>query len=457
MKTLRQELTPHCPKIHRRPWKTSATPTDHDEIRKFAERVLTFVRQSHPNDVMVIHLSPGTPAMHAVWLALGSTGFASGPVKLIQTSDQRALSSGKPPLQVVDFRLDTVLRRYAAARPYVTEDADSGQVWDLTQIQSQALKSTLEKLRKWAPLRVPVLLLGERGSGKTTLANYLRAESPFQKLKGESWPSVVCGQFRTTPQLARSELFGHVKGAFSGAEKQRTGLLEKADGDTVFFDEIADIDHDTQRLLIAALEGRGFYPLGGEQLVRSKFRVICATNRTLEELTTTLLDRDFFDRINSVVIQVPALRDCTADIPLAWRAVLSQATQIASIQPREWERFRDHPEVLRHLMGHRLPGNFRDLQRVALHLLAELNYGSSDAEAIGNALSCLDVDSGGVGSENIFTPSLPADFPSVLAQFERKWLEAAMKEANGNVSKAARLLGMKRENFNNRIKKYNTL
>lgn len=449
--TLERELKPHCPKIIPRPWKTLAAPTDHDEIRKFAEEVLIRVRQEHPVDLLVIHMSPGTPAMHAVWLTLGSTGFVPGPVKLIQTSDQRALDSGKPPVQIVDFRLDTVLRRYSRARPYYTQDADDGQVWNLGAVKSRALKDTLETLRKWAPLRIPVLLLGERGTGKTTLANCLRAMSPFQKQRDDEWPTVVCGQFRTNPQLARSELFGHAKGAFTGASGKRIGLLEQADGDTIFFDEIADIDRDTQRLLIAAMEGRGFHPLGDTKLVRPTFRVVCATNRTLAELRNDSLDPDFFDRLAVLVLTVPPLRDCTEDIPVAWARVLARATVTASLRPAGWERFSAHPGLLAQLTQHPLPGNFRDLQRVAFHLLAELNGGSSDEVAVETAIGALrDEQEDQLGE---FAPRFPADFDTRLAEFRRSWFDAAMREGHGNIAEAARLLGIPRETLKHHVSK----
>ncbi|WP_417783836.1 sigma-54-dependent transcriptional regulator [Terasakiella pusilla] len=451
VETLKRELKPHCPEIIKCPWKTSAAPTDHDEIRKFAENVLQDIRKEHPADMLVIHMSPGTPAMHAVWLTLGSTGFVPGPLKLIQTSDQRALGSGKPLVQVVDFRLDTVLRRYFQARPYVTQDADDGQVWNPSAVKSQALKEALETLRKWAPLRTPVLLLGERGTGKTTLANYLRAMSPFQKQQNEEWPSVVCGQFRTNPQLARSELFGHAKGAFTGANKKRIGLLEQADGDTIFFDEIADIDRDTQRLLIGAIEGRGFRPLGDAKLVRPNFRIVCATNRTVSELRKDCLDPDFYDRLAIFVLTVPPLRDCTEDIPLVWSKVLTQSTNTAALQPLGWERFSNHPHLLRQLMQHPLPGNFRDLQRVAFHLLAELNAGTTDDAAVERALHTLSDEIDAPLDE--FTPRFPVKFDLLLGTFRRRWFSAAIEKAKGNVTEAARLLGIPRETLKHHISK----
>jgi DNA-binding NtrC family response regulator len=445
------------------PWRTTQSPTDHEAIRVFVEKELKRVRADHPGKTIVIHLSPGTPAMHAVWLALGSTGFVEDPVELIQTADDRAQASGQAAVKRINFRLDTWLSRYRNSRPGKTQATDDdGHTWDPSTVKSPALRNALEQLQLWAPLRVPVLLLGERGTGKTTLANFLRAMSPYQKtqISGKSsndWPSVVCGQFRVNPELARSELFGHISGAFTGATKDRKGLLEDADGESLFFDEIADIDRDTQRLLMAALEGRGFRRLGETAVKMSKFRLICATNQPFEKLRDSLLDRDFFDRIAVFVLHVPPLRQCTEDIPEAWRKVLLSAKNSSGIAPNAWESFLQDKQLLSALTNHPLPGNFRDLQRAAYHLLAGLQAGDLNL-ARQSAIAALGTP------QNIDTLSFVSDTASMTAMlpiqdvekhiraYEKIWFDAAMGKALGNKSKAAELLGMQRKTFENRLK-----
>lgn len=444
-----------CPRIQELPWKTDKPPTDHDAIRRFAEVALQHVRQEHPQAVIAIHLSPGTPAMHAVWLVLGSTGFVSEPVELIQTADERGRKAGQPAVQRLSFALDTWLRRYRGMRPRQPAADDNGQIWEPSGVQSVALREALEQLRTWAPLRVPVLLVGERGTGKSTLANWLRANSPFQKRGVSDWPSVVCGQFRVNPQLARSELFGHAHGAFTGATKDKPGLLEQADGDTLFLDEIADIDRDTQRLLMAALEGRGFQRLGDSKLRNSRFRLVCATNRPLEELRSRCLDEDFYDRIGVFVLHVPPLRRCREDLPQAWHQVLRAALSSAELAPDGWEAFAAHPAVLGALATHALPGNFRDLQRAAFHLLAALNAGRAEAHVVESAIQAL-------GSAETTLPAVPdasvlqaflpvSDVRAHWSAFERSWLDAALSAAHGNKSKAAKSLGLPRKTFERQL------
>lgn len=453
---LRRELAPHCPEVVQLPWKTSASPTDHAAIRPFAEQVLSRVRDDNPDSLIAVHLSPGTPAMHAVWLTLGATGFISGPMELIQTSDARVQGVVQSPVQVIQFDLDTWLRRYQTARPQKAGPDDDGHLWDPTTIKSPALREALRRLTEWAPLRVPVLLIGERGTGKTTLANFLRAMSPFQRAQGSSWPTVVCGQFRVNPQLARSELFGHVQGAFTGATKAREGLLKKADGDTLFFDEIADLDQDTQRLLMAAIEGRGFQRLGDVAVEHSNFRLVCATNRPLAELRDEVLDPDFFDRIAIFVLTVPALRECREDLPDAWRRVLTAATQNAGVSPEGWQAYITHPALLAALADHPLNGNFRDLQRAAYHLLSALCAARPKDQILEDAITALGPrlsPQRALPNASDLTALLPVDdIRTEVQAYERAWLNAALSKAGGNKSEAARLLGIPRKTFENRLR-----
>lgn len=442
-------------------WTTKASPIDHLAIRQFSERVLGKARRAHPDAELVIHLSPGTPAMHAIWLLLGSTGFVPGPVTMIQTADAHGRKAGNPPVQIVDVNVDSWLRRYRSMRLARGDEIDDGQLWDPSLVRSEAMRQVIDKLSRWAAVPAPVLLLGERGSGKTSLAAWLRAQSPFINPKLEEWPVVVCGQFRANPQLAQSKLFGHSKGAFSGAHGDRVGLLEQVDGDSLFLDEIADIDRETQRLLMAALEGRGFHRLGDNQHRRSAFRLISAANRSLDELRNDRLDADFLDRIAVFVLRVPPLRDCREDLPLAWARVLSRVAQRAGIEPAQLAEVQQEPRIVARLLAHQLPGNFRDLERASYHLLAAHGAGMSldklvDAvdEGLGASLAS--------GRDQVDVAHAIAQLPLGAGQFEahvnevrRTWLLAAHEYARSNKAAAARALGINRTTFKAQWKRLN--
>ena len=454
VRTLRRDLAPVCPEIVRRAWKTKAPPTDHSSIRPFAEKVLRDARKDRPEAPIYIHVSPGTPAMHAVWLVLASTGFIDDPVHLVQGVGGKDRPPADPPVGRVDFPLDTWLQRYRRQRPSRPSAEDDGHLWDPRDAQSPALRRVMARLERFAPLRVPVLILGERGTGKTTLAGQLRARSPFQGTGDGTWPVVVCGQFRVNPQLARSELFGHKKGAFTGAVADRKGLLERSDGDTVFFDEIGDIDRDTQRLLVAAIEGRGFTRLGDDRVRHSRFRLVCATNRPVTELRGEALDQDFFDRLAMFVLRVPPLRDCGADLPALWRSILTRCCREAEVEPDGWQELEEDKALIGAMMAHRLPGNLRDLQRAAFHALAALESGGAVADAVTEARASLEQADLGQQVDTLDAEArlpLEGGLDAELARVEAMWLAAALGAGNGNQSEAARLLGLPRKTFTDRV------
>ncbi|NJK31283.1 MAG: sigma-54-dependent Fis family transcriptional regulator [Deltaproteobacteria bacterium] len=317
----------------------------------------------------------------------------------------------------------------------------------------------LAKLERWAASPAPVLLLGERGSGKTTLAAWLRARSPYSRAELDPWPVVVCGQFQANPQLAQSELFGHVKGAFTGASKDRVGMLEQVDGDSLFLDEIADIDRATQRSLVAAVEGRGFRRLGDNQIRHSKFRLICATNRPLEQLRGGVLDEDFLDRIAVFILRVPALRECREDLPGAWVRVLSRVAARAGLTESAVEELGGDHDVLALLAEHPLPGNFRDLERAAHHLVSTMLVNATREQRKQAVHEGLNLGDAGV-LHRLDVAQLRAQLPLEAGGYEvrvesyrRGWLRAALEYANDNKARAAAALGMSPSTFKSQLEK----
>lgn len=343
-------------------------PTDHAAIYDWLRTLLPRIRRQFRGRELVVHLSSGTAAMHTVWVLMAETGFIEAPFTAVQSlrPDER---KGRPAVMPLSLGVDTFFKRWQETRPTTVDEADRGIRWDPRQFRSRQLRALYDDARRVARLKVPVLILGERGTGKTTLASWIRFRSPFRRPELDTaWPAVPCGQY--SPETMRAELFGYVAGAFTDAKKDRPGLLERANGDTLFLDEIGDVSKDLQRLLIKVLEEGVYQPLGSTDAKRTDLRLLTATNLAPDTLRAQL-DADFLDRIRAFTLTVPPLREIPEELDWLWPAVLEQAAARART-PVRYAHIGDthHAHVLRALRAHPLPGNVRDLFRVAWRFLA---------------------------------------------------------------------------------------
>ena len=340
-------------------------PTDHETLFAFLREQMPRVRRRHKDAPLWIHASPGTPSMHTIWVLMCEAGFVSEPFTLLKSLRPNE-RHGRPAVVPIQIGLETFYKRYQQTRPAGAATTSETVFWDPGQFKSQALRTLYEDAQRVARLRVPVLILGERGTGKTTLAGWLRFNSPFRNPKlDKGWPAVACGQYR--PETMRAELFGYVKGAFTGAGQKRAGLLDLADGDTLFLDEIGDLGRDTQRLLIKAIEERRFQPLGSQRWKTSSFRLITATNVPLGELRARL-DPDFFDRIALVRLRTPPLREMPEDLEWLWHSVFSHVVRESEVTFEMSEVA--HEVIISLLRTQTLAGNLRDLYALAWRLVA---------------------------------------------------------------------------------------
>jgi sigma54-dependent transcription regulator len=362
-------LAEHAPtvQLHPHTW-VHDDPTDHAAIYDWLRTLLPRLRRQFRGRELVIHLSPGTAAMHTVWVLMAETGFIEAPFTAVQSfrADER---KGRPAVVPLSLGVDTFFKRWQETRPAGAAEQGSGVRWDPRQFQSQRLRALYDDARRVARLKVPVLILGERGTGKTTLASWIRFRSPFRRPELDAaWPAVPCGQY--TPETMRAELFGYVAGAFTDARKDRAGLLERANGDTLFLDEIGDVSKDLQRLLIKVLEEGVYQPLGSADVKRTDLRLLTATNLPPDALREQL-DADFLDRIRAFTLTVPPLREVPEELDWLWPTVLEEAAARAGAHPR-YARLTpaQNAQFLRALRANPLPGNVRDLFRVAWRFLA---------------------------------------------------------------------------------------
>ena len=376
--------------LHLEAW-SGDDPTDHHAIFEFLREAVPRLRKRFSGRELVIHISPGTPSMQTLWVLMGETGFVDPPFTLVKSYRRTDRHEG-PAVVPVTLGIETFYKVYKAARPRRIASEEQGVVWDPGRFRTERMRRLFTEARRFAGLDVPVLLLGERGTGKTTIASWIRLHSPFrQEARDSGWPAVACGQYN--PETMRAELFGYRKDAFTGATADKEGLLSAADGDTLFLDEVGDVSRDLQRLLIKAIEEKEYIPLGDDRPRRSDFRLLAATNVDHAELRRRL-DPDFLDRISLLTLRLPSLREVRGELPWLWEATYQEAARRSGVDEHR-ARFDAtlHRRIVAALERHPLPGNLRDLFRIAYRLLAARNDPHEPiaaADAVAYALQSLD-------------------------------------------------------------------
>jgi two-component system response regulator HydG len=279
----------------------------------------------------------------------------------------------------------------------------------------------------------PVLILGESGTGKELVAKSVHFSGPR---KDRPFVPVDCSSL--VPTLIESELFGYVKGAFTGALHGKQGLLEAANGGTLFLDEIGDMPVDLQAKLLRALQEREIKPVGSNERIGIRARVIAATNRDLESaIRTGGFRQDLYFRLNVVQIKLPPLRERKADIPLLVNTFLEKFSDPA----RPIHSLAE--DAMRRIMGYDWPGNIRELENAIERAVA---LGSGPILHVGDLPSNLQFTS----SEKVSD----ADELVPLETLERRAIFRALQETSGDKLAAARLLGIGKTTLYRKLKQY---
>jgi DNA-binding NtrC family response regulator len=363
---------------------------------------------------------------------LGSTnGTSIGPVLVEDASVAAAvgteLTIGQTTLRIDDGELVMV---------------DRGQRTELAGIvgSSPVMQQLMDKVAGLADSDATVLLLGESGTGKELIARALHALGPR---RDGPFVTVDCGA--VPDNLFASELFGHERGAFTGADRAFAGAFERADGGTLFLDEIAELPADQQVGLLGVLERRRVRRVGGEVERPVNVRVMSATHRDLRsEVNAGSFRLDLYYRLAVVLLRVPPLRDRPEDIPALVELFLKQDDR--SETPGELF----DPEGMRALQMHRWPGNVRELRNVVTAALATGETPSLDAGGLARPTPA-------AGGDQI-APLLNRKYKEarrvLLDEFEERYVRRLLERSEGNVRKGARLAGMDRSYLNDLLKRH---
>ncbi len=415
-----------------------SSPTNIEEIYRGAVEVIERLAKRGCG-LLTFHLSPGTPAMAAVWIILAKTKY---PAELIESSVAAGVQTVAVPFEMsAEFLPDVELERFSMGQAPVNSGFE-----DIV-FRSEVMERLVDLARRVAPRQIPILLEGESGTGKELLARAihragLRAKGPFI--------AVNCGAIPL--ELVEAELFGHEKGAFTGAFQKRDGHFISANGGTIFLDEVAELPRGIQVKLLRVLQENEVTPLGSSRSRQLDVRVISATNRSLiEETSHGRFREDLFYRLAVAILPLPPLRERGADIGLLIDHILTRLNRES--EQLDLGRKSLTPGARNLLLGHDWPGNIRELQNTLLRACVLARQEQIGEKEVREAI----LRPSGKRDDAILNRRLGQGFnlPGVLGEVARHYLERALTEAHGNRSEAAGLVGLPSyQTLNNWLKRY---
>jgi DNA-binding NtrC family response regulator len=419
-----------------------ANPTDYPEVFKVVDAELASVVNLPRSDgiELCVHLSPGTPTMTAIWLLLGKSKYH--PTKFFQTHGGKAWETDIPFDLAVDYVPQVLRGADARLQQFASHSPQDVPGFDGIVGESRALRVAVGFARRAAPRDLSILLLGESGTGKEKFAAAIHAASPRREK-----PLVVINCAAFARELLESELFGHAKGAFTGADKPRDGAFKAADGGTLFLDEIGECDPAMQAKLLRVLQPpdnepclRVFNRVGESTPTTSNVRIIAATNRDLH----TAIGRgefrdDLYYRLAVITIKLPPLRDRREDIPLLVPRFLAQINENFKNQPGHKQRSIS-ASAIAFVRRQPWPGNVRQLYNTLIQAAVMTDGETIDRQDVADAIA----EVPGKAAVDPLDQPLGEGFKleEYLQGIQRHYLKRAMQESGEVKTKAAELLGI---------------
>jgi DNA-binding NtrC family response regulator len=326
---------------------------------------------------------------------------------------------------------------------YLREQFWQVEAQEIVKTESPAMRKVFEKVRAVAPTKSTVLLIGETGTGKGVIANLIHRHS---NRWNKRFISVHCGAIPDT--LLESELFGHEKGAFTGADRRKLGKFEIAQGGTIFLDEIATITPSAQIKLLQILQDKTFQRVGGEEFLEADVRVIAATNTDLKSMVEDgQFRKDLYFRLNIFPIEIPLLKERRDDIPYLTKVILDRMNRLYDKEIRDV-----HPLVIESFQRYSWPGNIRELENLLerAYILEQsplLNPESFPAELF---------ESKTAAPEIAADTKLPLSLArhKAVEEFERHYLENLLRIHRGKIKDSADAAGITTRQLHKLMKKY---
>lgn len=409
-------------------------------------------------DILLINLPPGDQEgldfvreVHLLYPHIAIIGMTTSSTV---NSAVNAMREGARDYVIKPFTVDelsSVLDRAAAgcstntASRLLRERLRPSQGFSSLLGRSPEMEKLYRILSKVAQTTHPVLILGESGTGKELVARTIHVNGPNAE---KPFLPVDCGSL--VPTLIESELFGHIKGAFTGANRSKDGLLVCAEGGTVFLDEIGELTLDLQAKLLRALQEKEVRPVGANHRVPIKARILAATNRDLSAMVDSgTFRKDLFYRLNVVNLRLPPLRDRREDIPLLAAHFLDRVSHASGLT------YTLSDEVLRTVMCHDWPGNVRELENAIEHGCAfstsgEVSLGHLPTQLRQQGLAAYQSNRSNEKTES----SSETHRVLSLADMERDAILSAIRVLHGDKLKAAQLLGIGKTTLYRKLKEY---
>lgn len=402
-------------------------------------QLLSKVKQSQPECAVIIMTAHGSTGSAVEAMKLGASDYLTKPFQI----------------EEMKLAIETAIKAIALEKENRILKSELGLKFSLNNIigTSAAMQEVFDLVKRVAPTKSNIMILGESGTGKELIAHSIHSNSG-----NPAAPFVVINCAAVPESLFESELFGHKKGSFTGAVQDKIGIFEQANNGTLFLDEVGDIPLNIQVKLLRAIQQKVFRPIGGTEDVTVDVRLICATNRNLEDLVSKGLFReDLFYRLNVIQIRLPALRERKEDIPTLAEHFLHRFSLVMGKQIKSISK-----EAMRYLTNYAFPGNVRELENIIERAVALENQSTILPESLPQKL-LLQKDS--VSStppplQNQTQPSPSAadgnnfDLEKGVENFERQHIMRALEETKGMKKKAAELLGISFRSLRYRIEKY---